>query len=56
MHRRLSLSLAILLLAAVAVALLGLSLSSGSVPLSLRDVVGALWSDAPTLARDVVLE
>lgn len=56
MHRRLPLSLAILLLAAVAVALLGLSLSSGSVPLSLRDVVGALWSDAPTLARDVVLE
>jgi len=56
MHRRLPLSLATVLLAAVAVALLGLSLSSGSVPLSLRDVAGALWSDAPTLARDVVLE
>jgi iron complex transport system permease protein len=56
MHRRLPLSLATLLLAAVAVALLGLSLSSGSVPLSLRDVATAIWSDAPTLARDVVLE
>jgi iron complex transport system permease protein len=56
MHRRLPLSLATVLLAAVAIALLGLSLSSGSVPLSVRDVVGALWSDAPTLARDVVLE
>ncbi len=56
MHRRLPLSLATVLLAAAAVALLGLSLSSGSVPLTVRDVVGALLSDAPTLARDVVLE
>jgi iron complex transport system permease protein len=44
------------MLAAVAIALLGLSLSSGSVPLTVADVAGALWSDAPTLARDVVLE
>jgi len=56
MHRRLPLSLALLLLVAAALVLLGLSLSSGSVPLSLGDVVRALWSDAPTLARDVVYE
>lgn len=56
MHRRLPLSLATLMLAAVAIALLGLSLWSGSVPLTVADVAGALWSDAPTLARDVVLE
>jgi iron complex transport system permease protein len=56
MHRRLPLSAALLLLIAAAVVLFGLSLSSGSVPLSLGDVVGALWSDAPTLARDVVHE
>jgi len=56
MQRRLPLSAALLLLIAAAVVLFGLSLSSGSVPLSLGDVVGALWSDAPTLARDVVHE
>jgi len=56
MHRRLPLSVALLLLVAAASVLLGLSLSSGSVPLSLGDVVRALWSDAPTLARDVVHE
>jgi iron complex transport system permease protein len=56
MHRRLPLSVAFLLLVAAALVLLGLSLSSGSVPLSLGDVAGALWSDAPTLARDVVHE
>ncbi len=54
MHRRLPLSVALLLLVAAAIVLLGLSLSSGSVPLSLGDVAGAFWSDAPTLARDVV--
>ena len=56
MHRRLPLSAALLLLVTAALVLLGLSLSSGSVPLSLGDVAGALWSDAPTLARDVVHE
>jgi iron complex transport system permease protein len=56
MHRRLPLSVALLLLIAAAVVLLGLSLASGSVRLSVGDVVGALWSDAPTLARDVVHE
>jgi iron complex transport system permease protein len=44
------------MLVAAALVLLGLSLSSGSVPLSLGDVARALWSDAPTLARDVVHE
>jgi len=56
MHRRLPLSAALLLLVTAALVLLGLSLSSGSVPLSLGDVAGALWSDAPTLARDVIHE
>jgi len=56
MHRRLPLSAALLLLVTSALVLLGLSLSSGSVPLSLGDVAGALWSDAPTLARDVIHE
>lgn len=56
MHRRLPLSLAILLLTVAALVLLGLSLTSGSVPLSAGDVASALWSDAPTLARDVVHE
>jgi iron complex transport system permease protein len=56
MHRRLPLSQAIPVLLLAAAALLGLSLASGSVPLSLREVTGALWSGAPSLARDVVLE
>jgi iron complex transport system permease protein len=56
MHRRLPLSLALFLLVGASLVLLGLSLSSGSVPLTLGDVAGALWSDAPTLARDVVHE
>jgi iron complex transport system permease protein len=54
MHRRLPLSVAILLLTVTALALFALSLTLGSVPLSLGDVIEALWSDAPTLARDVV--
>jgi len=56
MHRRLPLSVAIALLLLAAAALFGLSLSSGSVPLPPAEVAAALWSDAPTLARDVVME
>jgi iron complex transport system permease protein len=56
MHRRLAIFPAIALLLLAAAALLGLSLASGSVPLSLRDIAGALLTDAPSLARDVLIE
>jgi iron complex transport system permease protein len=56
MHPRLPLSVAILLLAITALVILGLSLTSGSVALSPGDVAEALWSDAPSLGRDVVRE
>jgi iron complex transport system permease protein len=56
MHRRLPLFVALPLLALAVAGLLGLSLATGSVPLSLAEVLSALASDAPTLARDVVLE
>jgi iron complex transport system permease protein len=56
MHRRLAIFPAIALLLLAAAALLGLSLASGSVPLSLRDIAGALFTDAPSLARDVLIE
>jgi len=56
MHRRLPLSFAFPLLALAALAVLAISLGSGSVALSPADVVSALWSDTPSLARDVVRE
>jgi iron complex transport system permease protein len=56
MHRRLPLSLAFPLLALAALAVLAVSLGSGSVALSPVDIVSALWSDTPSLARDVVRE
>jgi iron complex transport system permease protein len=56
MHRRLPLPFAFLLLALAAVAVLGASLATGSLALSPAEVAGALWSDTPSLARDVVRE
>jgi len=56
MHRRFPLSIALPALFLAAAGLLGLSLASGSVQLSLADVVSALGSGTPTLARDIVLE
>jgi len=56
MHPRTPLLAAFTLLALAAVGLLGLSLASGSMPLAPADVLAALSSDAPSLARDVVLE
>jgi iron complex transport system permease protein len=56
MHPRPTLFFAFALLAAAVAGLLGLSLASGSMPLGPADVLAALTSDAPSLARDVVLE
>jgi iron complex transport system permease protein len=56
MHRHFPLFVALPVLALACAGLLALSLTTGSVPLSLGDVVSALVSDTPTLARDVVLE
>jgi iron complex transport system permease protein len=56
MHLRPSLSIAFALLALTVLALLALSLASGSLPLAPSEVVSALTSDAPSFARDVVLE
>lgn len=56
MHRRLAIFPAIAVLLLAAAVLLGLSLASGSMPLSLGDVAGALFTDAPSLARDVLIE
>jgi iron complex transport system permease protein len=56
MHPRPTLFFAFALLAVAAAGLFGLSLASGSMPLATGDVVAALTSDAPSLARDVVLE
>jgi iron complex transport system permease protein len=55
MRRRIPLTVALPLLAAVAAGVLAVSLRSGSLPLTLRDVVEALGSAEPSLARDVVL-
>jgi iron complex transport system permease protein len=55
MHRRLPLSLALPVLVCVAAGLLGLSLASGSMAISTADLAGAFASDAPSLARDVIL-
>lgn len=56
MHRRLAIFPAISVLLLAAAVLLGLSLASGSVQLGLDDIVDALFSDAPSLARDVLIE
>ena len=56
MHLRPALSIAFTLLALTVLALLALSLASGSLPLTPSEVVSALTSDAPSFARDVVLE
>ena len=56
MHLRPALSIAFALLALAVLALLALSLASGSLPLTPSEVVSALTSDAPSFARDVVLE
>jgi iron complex transport system permease protein len=56
MHHRLAILPAISLLLLAAAVLFGLSLACGSMPLSLDEVVRALTSDAPSLARDVLIE
>jgi iron complex transport system permease protein len=56
MHRRPALSVAFALLALAVLGLFALSLASGSLPLTLAEVWAALTSDAPSVARDVVLE
>jgi iron complex transport system permease protein len=56
MHLRPALSIVFALLALTVLALLALSLASGSLPLTPSEVVSALTSDAPSFARDVVLE
>jgi len=56
MHRRLALPAAFALLALATLGLFALSLASGSLPLTPADVWTALTSDAPSIARDVVLE
>lgn len=56
MHRRLPIFPAFALLALAAAGLFALSLASGSLPLSLREVIGALSQGEPSLAHDVVLE
>ncbi len=56
MNHRLTLPAALLLLAVVATALLGLSLAIGSFRLTPLEILDALGSGTPTLARDIVLE
>jgi len=56
MHRRPSLFVAFTLLALAVAGLFGLSLASGSVPLRAGEVLEALTSSSPSLARDVILE
>jgi iron complex transport system permease protein len=56
MHSRTTLLAAFTLLSLAAAGLLGLSLASGSMQVSPADVCAALFSDAPSLARDVILE
>ena len=55
MNRRLSLTAALLLLLAVAIAVLALSLASGSLPLTIREIVQSFGSEQSSIARDVVL-
>ncbi len=56
MNHRLPLPAALALLALVTVALLGLSLAVGSFKLGPLEILEALHSSTPSLARDVVLE
>ncbi len=54
--RRLPFPIALLVLVIASLALLALSLAVGSVRLAPGDVLAALTTDAPSLARDIVLE
>jgi iron complex transport system permease protein len=56
MHRRLAVFPVFAILMLAAAALLGLSLASGSLRLSPHEIAGALFTDAPSLARDVLIE
>jgi iron complex transport system permease protein len=56
MNRRLSLTAALLLLLAVASTILALSLASGSLPLTIGEIVQSFGAQQPSIARDVVLE
>lgn len=56
MHRRLPLPAALLLLIVAVAALLAASLASGSLPLTLSEVVAALAPGNESIARDVLLE
>jgi iron complex transport system permease protein len=56
MNRRLSLTTALLLLLVVASAVFALSLASGSLPLTIGEIVQAFGAQQPSIARDVVLE
>jgi iron complex transport system permease protein len=56
MNRRLSLTAALLLLLTVASAILALSLASGSLPLTIGEIVQSFGTQQPSIARDVVLE
>jgi iron complex transport system permease protein len=56
MNRRLSLTTALLLLFAVASAVFALSLASGSLPLTIGEIVQSFDAQQPSIARDVVLE
>ena len=56
MNRRLSLTTALLLLLVVASAIFALSLASGSLPLTIGEIVQSFDAQQPSIARDVVLE
>jgi iron complex transport system permease protein len=56
MNRRLSLTTALLLLLVVASTILALSLASGSMPLTIGEIVQSFGAQQPSIARDVVLE
>ena len=56
MHRHLPLFPALALLVLAAAGLFALSLASGSLPLSLAEIAGALRPGEPSLARDVIFE
>ena len=56
MNRRLSLTTALLLLLAVASAVFALSLASGSLPLTIGEIVQSFDAQQPSIARDVVLQ
>jgi iron complex transport system permease protein len=56
MNRRLSLTTAVLLPLTVASAVFALSLASGSLPLTIGEIVQSFGAQQPSIARDVVLE